>query len=663
MSVKTNPFHRVLLYLCVSISLILFLLPSGIRAQETLITATIDHTKVDADLTDFPVMLKLYESNAMDFFDRIVSNPAYAQKFRLEDDQGNPCYVEKELWDYSNQLVILHVKVPLVSSTADTVIKLYYDEAMADNVSYLGDTGSPAAQNVWDANFTHVLHLPESGNGIEDEYKESTANGYDGTGVIPPDRVEAVAGYGQSFGSTTDGEYIQIDGPDPDGGTEITVEAVFKPDAGSLSGYRHIVQNPGNGTSVGLVLRHRATIEYAMYIGGGYGALGRTPLVGGTWYYSAGRWKSGEPVTVWLNDAQEAASANRAGTIGRCSADQYEIGNWHRISGREFQNGDVDEVRISSVKRSDAWVKATYYSLFDTLIEYEVLLDTDGDGILDSSEINLYGTDPYDPDTDADGIDDRDELIYWGDNWNADADNDGTINLLDPDSDNDGALDGEEIYNGFDPADENSTPPPTIATIAITIDHTQVDADLTDFPVMLRLNESNAQDFFDRIVANPAYSQKFRVMDSQAVQCYVEKEQWDYPNRQVILHVKVPLVSSTADTVIKLLYDETMVDNDSHVGDCVRPARKGCGPVREHIDDVLQLVPVSGVAVDGLAAAVAVDLEDELVARVRRQRVDHRQTTSVSLDLQPRVYACRQVRRHRASDFGRHSAEIECRLH
>ena len=39
---------------------------------------------------------------------------------------------------------------------------------------------------------------------------------------------------------------------------------------------------------------------------------------------------------------------------------------------------------------------------------------------------------------------DGDEVLFWGTSWNADADRDGIINLLDFDSDNDGTLDGAE---------------------------------------------------------------------------------------------------------------------------------------------------------------------------------------------------------------------------
>ena len=92
-------------------------------------------------------------------------------------------------------------------------------------------------------------------------------------------------------------------------------------------------------------------------------------------------------------------------------------------------------------------------SLFTEVQHTTALADTDGDGLTDNEEVNVYHTDPGKADTDGDGIDDGTEVAFWGANWNPDADGDGTINLLDADSDDDGVPDGVERTQGTNPAD------------------------------------------------------------------------------------------------------------------------------------------------------------------------------------------------------------------
>jgi hypothetical protein len=95
-------------------------------------------------------------------------------------------------------------------------------------------------------------------------------------------------------------------------------------------------------------------------------------------------------------------------------------------------------------------------------------VDTDGDGLFDDDETDIYGTDPNNSDTDGDGMNDGDELAFWGDNWSDDSDNDGMVNLVDPDSDNDGYNDGTS------PPPPPPPPPlqlPTLEVGEVSIDH------------------------------------------------------------------------------------------------------------------------------------------------------------------------------------------------
>jgi hypothetical protein len=85
---------------------------------------------------------------------------------------------------------------------------------------------------------------------------------------------------------------------------------------------------------------------------------------------------------------------------------------------------------------------------------YVAPLDSDGDGLTDTDEDNVYGTDPLNPDTDGDGVGDGDEVT--GDT-NVNFGNEPT-DPLNPDSDGDGYTDGDEITVGTNPNDPNSNP-------------------------------------------------------------------------------------------------------------------------------------------------------------------------------------------------------------
>ncbi|MBN2015545.1 DUF4215 domain-containing protein [Candidatus Dojkabacteria bacterium] len=85
--------------------------------------------------------------------------------------------------------------------------------------------------------------------------------------------------------------------------------------------------------------------------------------------------------------------------------------------------------------------------------------DSDGDGISDGDEVNIYHTDPLSSDSDSDGLSDYTEILgAYGEGRKTDPN--------DPDSDDDGYKDGEEDMNGngkldegeSDPTDSSSTP-------------------------------------------------------------------------------------------------------------------------------------------------------------------------------------------------------------
>lgn len=102
------------------------------------------------------------------------------------------------------------------------------------------------------------------------------------------------------------------------------------------------------------------------------------------------------------------------------------------------------------------------------------ILDTDGDGLSDEWEQQIFGTDPTKKDTDGDSFTDANEIRDFFDPRKkkvskvfTDTDKDGLDDRLEwlfktdpfnPDTDGDGFTDGDEVARGFDPRSTSTEP-------------------------------------------------------------------------------------------------------------------------------------------------------------------------------------------------------------
>ena len=134
-------------------------------------------------LTNFPVTLNISASsgtnniNLTDMFD--VLGASY-NKLYVTDSSGNQCYIEVEIWDTVYRYATLHIKVNTIYASSDTLLTLNYANTNSTN-TYIGTTGTTAAQNVWDSNYLGVYHLsamPVIGSAT---VLDSTANANHGT--------------------------------------------------------------------------------------------------------------------------------------------------------------------------------------------------------------------------------------------------------------------------------------------------------------------------------------------------------------------------------------------------------------------------------------------------------------------------------------------------
>jgi hypothetical protein len=366
------------------------------------IKLTIEQDRIDEALTDFPILVHIGKSSGINaynlsfIFDELDSDDKRRKIAVTTSDGKSQCHAEIEEWNSSNQEAWIWVKVPYIDSQLNTDLYLYFDKDAADNASYTGDTGTEAAQCVWDNAFIMVQHLNVDGRGAAGEFKDSTSKHIDGTGgyapYAPPQRTSGKIGSGQYFNGINN--YIEI--PDNDSLSidttgYLTISGWISPAALNFTDSSEYVRWMGKG------VRGEAEYHLRMYNQntsatgngeprtnwisfyvfnpkGGLGAGGGGPvghdLTPNEWIYfsaSSDMIKSymgfnGQPCRLadpWKNFKIRYVNGSGPLRIGTTLFDTNEW--WY---------GRLDEIRISDVQRSDAWNRASYYSESDNLLYY-----------------------------------------------------------------------------------------------------------------------------------------------------------------------------------------------------------------------------------------------------------------------------------------------------
>jgi len=299
------------------------------------------------------------------------------KKIAITDSNDNQLYTEIESWNHNNEQAVLWTKIPTVSSVSGTVLYLYYDSSQSDNTTYIGDTGDSAAKNVWDDNFIGVWHLGESGAGAVGEFKDSTSNIHNGQGITTPTQIDGLIGKAQDF-ELSSSQYISI--PDSNifdiGTGDFTISCVIKPE--SIPGSMRMLSRGsvfpriegswtcgvgttwGGGTKINF-----ATCTSTTTYDGLSDAITLTP---DTWYKLDVVRSSG--VVYFYLDTTGVGSTALAQTL---DCNQVELIGCRLTTATpsEFFDGVIDELCMSNVVRNAAWIKATYYSNLDDLVNFE----------------------------------------------------------------------------------------------------------------------------------------------------------------------------------------------------------------------------------------------------------------------------------------------------
>ncbi|MGB9959781.1 MAG: DUF2341 domain-containing protein [Candidatus Bathyarchaeales archaeon] len=313
-------------------------------------TIIIDHTKVSGAQTDFPVLIDLTDPSLTS---KAQQN---GDDFLFTDQDNNKLDHHIEYYDSAAGHLIVWVKVPLLSSSADVTIYMYYGNPSC------GSQQNPNA--VWDASYKLVLHLNEQTS----VHYDSTVNGNNGT---PLNGVQQGMPAKIDGGDTFDGQNDYIEIPHSNtlaGYTEaLTISFWVRIDDTSrrqtLLG-KYNTATGQRGWFVDYNPKDRPTQPlgfYASWDGTNYREWYASFVPqAGVWYHITIVWTANAVPRFYVNGVQVATVGtatisqiyNNIGVpllIGRC---QYD--------NTRYFKGSIDEVTISNPARPVNWILTSY---------------------------------------------------------------------------------------------------------------------------------------------------------------------------------------------------------------------------------------------------------------------------------------------------------------
>jgi phosphoribosyl-AMP cyclohydrolase len=325
---------------------------------------TIDYTKVSggSSLSSFPILISLTDANLKSTGNggNVQNSNGYDIVFVASDNTTKLDH-EIEKYDPATGELKMWVRIPTLSSSADTIVYLYYDNSSI-STSQENKTG------VWDSSYKAVWHLAETSGTTN---SDSTSNGATATKASSTSPAALSTGQiagAQSYDGSTSYQSVSSTAVNLTG--DKTVEGWFNIGsfaAASDGSYRKPLTVNIDGTNVYLFLvlptsvTANGGIEWLVDDGSGEHKVSATNTGSGitssTWYHMAGTYTaSSHALTFYVNgtsrnDADTQSSVAKGTTGAR-------IGS--RVDNVSYFQGDIDELRISNTVRSSGWIGTDY---------------------------------------------------------------------------------------------------------------------------------------------------------------------------------------------------------------------------------------------------------------------------------------------------------------
>lgn len=335
---------------------------------------TFNNSSATEDLTDFPVVVLLTNSN-FDFSDA----QSAGQDIRFTDSDGTTLLsYEIEFWNSGTGNATIWVKVPQIDQASNTdSIYMYFDNPDA--------TSAEDADAVWSNNYAAVYHMNNNPAGSAPQIIDSTSNNRHGTTAGTMNSGDLVAG---KLGNAVefDGSNDRIELPTGvfSSLTQGTVEA-WTYWQGSVGGEVEAILSAFNGTcwiqwtidDIGADESYNTWQDTNCgYVGGIKSNINMgSGVLDNAWGHMAFTVTTGVGNAMYGNGTLRTQTYERGGSTGTLFLDdsgvsgQYWIGNTPEFLSEAF-TGRIDELRVSSVPRSSSWIGAQYSSMNGSYIDY-----------------------------------------------------------------------------------------------------------------------------------------------------------------------------------------------------------------------------------------------------------------------------------------------------
>jgi hypothetical protein len=305
---------------------------------------TIDHTNVDGDLSDFPVLVSITD---IDLKNKVQND---GDDILFMDDTGvsHKIYHEIEDFDSSSGELTAWVNIPYIESTVDTNFYLYYGNSICSSQQY--------PEKVWDSNYKAVYHMNENQGILKDStINYNNCNSISGT---PNYQRSGKIGYAIDFEESNDDHFN--DGDILDDLEEITVECWLNLESVPMTHNAAMVTHEDAWYFAvrGMQSSEEMQGKFQWAIHGDGGSLfSIDEALLGSWEYVVSTFVDASDEIKLYRDGILNCQKSWGGHMPNAYA-SFAVGD-QRGNDHHF-DGLLDEIRVSTIARSPQWIATTY---------------------------------------------------------------------------------------------------------------------------------------------------------------------------------------------------------------------------------------------------------------------------------------------------------------